>query len=404
MENKPLEAHGDDPRKRALYEQYLEGLRSLEQHEAKVDDTLSLDRSQHMADVARRNRHSEMIDDIELERITSLRTIRNALDLETSALEDVAGKTLGQLSLAYEPGKTTVEDVLASRALPEAEAARRAGVQVSLTRSNWFLKLLKILGMIGCLFLGTTGMGALILRIPPRAMFHSVLLPVAIGLACILVGGTYLVVTPTARRAGAMKATGPEEQSTRRALVTTMLLVALMCIVVAMVDAKAMMAINSARAMVNPSSVPSFAIALLVGLALSAAYVLGSSCLAFADGYGEEAKTLIEAEQVKHLKEERRVIEVAEACEALNAIGIAESRRKTLTYEISKAEQEYRTSLQVVNQGTPKAPELQDDQKRELRVHRQETEFAGVKHRAFETLQARLSNSPKAKDSQEGAK
>jgi hypothetical protein len=394
--------HIRDPQIEALSADWKDHLRAHERREAEHHDALDQHRVAHDSTVSRKRRQANLLEDIETDRLGSLRRLRSELDMQLLAAQDLAGKALANLGIEYRPEKTRFADILKALALPEAEAAKRAGVPIALTVNDRFLKFLKIAGMIGCLLLGMVGMGALVLHVQPTSLFHSFMLPVAMGLALILVGGTYLVVSPTSRRAGALKACDPEALATKLAVSGACWLVALMCVVVALVDAKAITAINSARALVNPDAVPSFFVTLLVGLALSAAYVMGTSILAFSDGFGFEARKKIEAEQAKHLNEERNFIEVTQACEALNDIEVIEDRRTKLTAEIKDAEQEYRASLARIVRDLPVPPEMPDEHRRDIRLHHQRARFAGQKLTAYELLMAKLT--PKGSESNQGGR
>lgn len=228
--------------------------------------------------------------------------------------------------MEYVPGKTTVADLYHTEPLPVSVAAERAGVPAASVMPDGLLKILKLAGMIGCLLLGTVGMGALLLHVVPSALLHSPLALVAVGLSFILVGGAYLTVAPPSRRYGSLVASRPEEAVTGRSLRVLCPLVAGVTVVVALVDTKALMALNSARAIIDPQSVPSFALTFLVAGALSAMYVLGTAMLVVSEGIGYEAARRIEAEQQKYVEAYRKTrensLEVGQACEALNSVDV----------------------------------------------------------------------------------
>ena len=257
------------------------------------------------------------------------------------------------------------------------------------------LKVLKYAGMIGCLLLGMIGMGALVLHIQPRSLFHSPFAVVAAGLAFILVGGTYLIVSPGSRRLGALTIIRPDNPATKWSRLTVAVItVAAATIIVALVDAKALVAINSARAMVNPESVPPFAVTFLVASALSAAYVCGTACLSYSDGYGFEGRKRLEGEQTKHAQAHRRdrrnSLEVSQAVEALNSVCLVEARRTDLNDEIRMAEGELRETLTTIFADTEAPPEMPVEHRRDIRYYDQEARFAGQKLTAYETLCARF--------------
>lgn len=315
--------------------------------------------------------------------------------------QDVAARSFANLGLEYIPGKSTVEDLYRIEPLPLSVAADRAGVPVASTLHDGLLKILKYAGMIGCLLLGTIGMGALLLHIPPKSLFHTPLVIIALGLAFILVGGAYLIVAPASRRHGSLAASRPNDPVTKRSLITLSILVAAVVVIVALVDAKALMAINAARAQINPESAPSFALTFLIAAALSATYVLGTAMLAFNEGFGFEAKKRIEAEQTSHAeshrKTQRKSLEVSQACEALNAIEVIEGRRKSLDAEIRNVEQGLRQSLSDTYAETGAPPELSEEHRQQLRFHEQEARFAGQKLNAYEAVKAKGNRSAETK-------
>jgi hypothetical protein len=379
-----------DPRHDTLYAEWLTRERSREQREAEHHEALNRQRESYDSMVKRQHRQADLIENIELDRLQFLRSLRYQLDQDKVAGEDLAGKAFACLGLEYLPGKSKVEDLYAVEPLAHSVAAARAGVPSASTVSDGFLKVLKYAGMVGCLLLSTLGMGALLLHIAPRALVRSPLLIVALGLGSMLVGGAYLAVVPGSRRFGSLLACRPNDPVTKRSRVTLPALVAGLVILVALVDAKALMAINSARAMINPESGTSFAVTFLVAAALSATYILGTAILACSEGFAIEAAKRIEAEQAKHQeafrKGRKELLEVTQACEALNAVDGIETRRKGLNEEISAAEAGLRESLRQAYTGVGAPPELSDAQRKLLRFHEQEARFAGQKLNAYEAV------------------
>jgi|GEM_PF-6051709 len=390
----PAEGTLRDPRHDALHTGWLNHQRSYEQTEAEHHEKLGRERDAFDSMLSRKHKQADLVEQIELDRLQSMRTLRSDLDREIGAAQDIAGQAFANMGMAYVPGKSTVQDLYRTEPLAHSVAAERAGVPIAATMSDGLLKFLKFAGMIGCLLLGTLGMGALLLHIQPKTLFHSPLLIVALGLAFILVGGAYLTVTPASRRHGSLVASKPNEVVTKRSLVTLSALVAGVIIIVALVDAKALMAINAAHAMINPESAPSFALTFLIAAALSATYVLGAAMLAFNDGLGFEAQKRIEAEQERHQdayrKSQRNSLEVAQACEALNAVDVIETRRKSLDDEIRAVEQGLRQSLSDTYAGSSTPPELTEEQRKQLRFHEQEARFAEQKLNAYVAVRTKV--------------
>jgi hypothetical protein len=388
MNEQANERSPDDPRQRALASEQIGSLRSKELREADAHEALDRQRSLWDGEVGRRVRQADLIERSETYRSHSLRERRTSLESQVDAAHEVAGRAFGELGRQYVAGESKVDDLLSVEPLPEAEAARRAKVLVACAFDDSFLRVLKYAAMLGCLLLGTFGMGALVLRVVPRALLHSPLLPVAVGLGCILVGGATLAVSPSARRLGAMTVDDPDGPRTKRNLQSVCALTLVFTLVVATVDAKALLAITASKALVDPKSAPSFATAFLVALALSATYVVGSSAHAFAEGFGFEARKRIAAEQEKHAQSERdrlrHTLEVTQACEALNAVDTIEARRIALDDEIRNAEGAMRGSVAQAFEGIGAPPEMARERRNELRYAEQEARFAGMKLAAHE--------------------
>jgi len=320
----------------------------------------------------------------ELERVSNLRTRRMMLDTQITELHDVAGLACSQMGIPYIPGTTGPNEIYALVPLHESEAAEKAGLPGVLTDSVGGMKFLKWAGFIGCLTLGTFGMGALVLQTSPKMlMANPVFLMLAAGLACILIGGVYMIIHPTWRRVGVTKASKPDDRSTKASLVGAGMLTALSCLIVASVDAKAIIAMSATKAMLNPNSAPSFITTFLVAMALSAAYVLGASITAFTEGYSGEASRKIKAAQDRHLAdqlEDRRAhVEIQHAIEALNRIDVCEKARKRLTAEIEAVEAELEAKLDKAYGAIPDAPELPDEHKKDLSILKKRANHEGNK-------------------------
>ncbi len=393
----PNEGTPRDPRRDALQSEWLNHHRSYEQTEAEHHEKLNRERASYDSLLNRKHKQADMVEKIELDRLQSMRTLRSELDAEIIAAHDIASRCFASLGMEYRPGKSKVDDLYKTEPLPASIAAERIGVPLASTHHDGLLKVLKFAGMIGCILLGTVGMGALILHIQPKSLLHSPLSIIAFGLALILVGGVYLVIAPTSRRVGSQIASKPNEPSTKKACNLLVVLVAVFTVIVALVDAKAIMAINATRAMINPESAPSFILAFLIAAALSATYVLGTAVLGLYEGFNFESKKRIEAEQDRHTdsfrQRQKNSLEVAQACEALNSVDVIEARRKDLDSEIRSVEQGLRQSLNDTYADTGAPPELSEDQKKQLRLHEQEARFAAQKLNAYDSLRSKFSRS-----------
>lgn len=377
-----------------LGEDWKDILRTYEQREAQHHESLDRDRFAYDQYAARKLRQIDLIDQIESNHIAGLRQTRSDLDLEIMASHEVASKAFATLGLGYEPGKTKIEDLYSLTPLHESDAAKLAGLSGVPARKAPSMRFLKVAGMIGCLVLGTVGMGSLILQTPPKMLFTSPLfLLISMALAFILIGGATMVVVPLWKRIGIQKVASDIEKRPCLSLVSGLALTILMAVVVAVVDAKAMMAINASRALINPESVPGFLLCFLVGLALSAAYIIGSSVVAFSDAYSAEAASRIKAEQERHESEQlhdRRIhIEVQMACEALNTVALIENRRVALTNEIEVLEEEFKNAIAGQFAQIPLAPEMKEENRKDLRMQKKEARFAGWKAMAHDLAMSR---------------
>lgn len=333
---------GYDPLRDALDAERLGRLRDLELGDAALRESHERERADREEARGRAEEELGEAGEVEAERVLGLRRHRADLDAEATAAQDVALRLLAGLGIPYTPGGTKPEALLQAPPLPRAEAARRAGLPSARPAADPLLKVLKYAGLAGCVLLGTFGMGALLLRVPPRELPGSPLLPLAAGLGCALVGGAYLAVVPAARRHGTISAARPNSEEARRSFASLAALVAGIGLTVALVDAKALAALDGARALVDPASVPPFGVTLLVAAALSATYVVGSAMLAFSEGFADETEAIVEAEAAKHAegwREERRSDpDVRQAMEALGYAGTVDARRRELGGEIEGAE------------------------------------------------------------------
>ena len=298
--------------------------------------------------------------EVEEARILEMRRHRADLDAEATASQDVALRMLAGLGVPYSPGRTGARELFEAPPLARAEAAENAGVPLARQTADPMLRALKYGGMAGSLLLGTFGMGALLLRVPPRSLPSSPLLPLAAGLGLSLVGGAYLAVVPVARRAGALAAGRPGTPEARGAMGALRAMTAGMVGLVALVDAKALQALDGARALVDPASVPPFGLTLLVAAALG-----------HAEGYAEEAEGRIAAEGERHAREWREARredpEVRQAVEALGYADAVEARRKGLGGEIESAGAQLKRLFGEAMAAAGSAPGPNEDEEARLR-------------------------------------
>jgi hypothetical protein len=383
-----------DPRRDALHTEWLNHQRAYEHDEATMHEKLDRERASYDAELSRKHKQADGFEQIELERSQSLRSLRSELDHEVLAAHDITARTFANLGLGYVPGKSKVEDLYQTKSLPAVLAAERAGVSHSATHHDALLVGLKFAGMLGCLLLSTISMGAVIFHIQPKSILHSPLLIIALGLAFILVGGVYLVVAPPSKKLGSMMASKPDSPATKKCTVSLIGIVASVTVIMALIDAKAITAINATRAMINPESAPSFGVTFLIAAALSAMHVVGTCFFALSEGVKLEATERIEAEQHRHQESFRakraNSLEVAQACEALNAVEALEARRASLEDEIRRVDQGLRESISDTFAGTPPPPELPEDKQKHLRLHEQEARVAAQKLTAYDALRSKL--------------
>ncbi len=389
-----------DPRRDALNAEWLARLREGELGEASAHESLDRRRAAYDSLLARKVAEADAVESIELGRQLTMRRHRADLDGEATAAHDVALRAFALLGINYVPGKTREDDLYRVPPLPRAEAARRAGVPCAAPCADWLMRILKYAGMLGCLLLGTCGLGTLVLHVPPRSLPHSPLLPLALGLGCVLVGGAYLAVVPAARRHGSLSAEKPGSREAGRSFASLCALTAGVALSVALADAKALAALDRARALVDPESVPPFAVTLLVACALSAAYVLGAAVLGVAEGFSGEAEGRISAEREKHAegwkKERAADLRVQQACESLAYAGAVEKRREGLDEEIDRAGQGLRRSLGEAYGDVGDPPELRDGERAQLRDHGLRAGFAALRLAAHERHRGNGSQGGKA--------
>ncbi len=391
-----------DPKQAGLNHDIDEWLQTHAQrsaiHEARLDERLE----EHRRHVERKNKQVDLVESVESERLGKLLTQRSLLETDLSAAHEVAAKALAVLGLEYVPGKTTVQDVYAITKLHEADAADKAGLAGVHTSALSGSTFLKWAGMIGCFVLATVGMGAVVMQVPPRQLFFNpIALFVSLMLASVIVAGVYITVHPTWKRAGTMAATKDQERA-KKALLTAVLVCVVTVLAVATIDAKAIMAINGARALVDPAHATPFWLAFLIGCCLSSVYVVGTSVVAYNDAYAIESARRIEAEQRRHeraeMDDQRHFVEVRNAIESLNAVMVIERQLAELDPKILSVQQDLSRALDAHYQGVPKAPDMPEEHKADLRLHKKHALFASWKAQAQEATN-RLMRRPDRSDS-----
>lgn len=380
-----------------LREQFYDSLRDGEALEAVHRSQLDGPSNEYRQRFDRSQALEAQIDDIEQSRLEQMRVERAHIDKEIAAAHRVAWVSFSNLGLEYIKGRSTVQDVLDICQISDAEAADRAGLPGVPQKPPFIWSALKWMGLAGCLILGTIGMGALVMRLSPRQLLQSpVWLGLSIGLSFILIGSATLLVQPLWRMVGASQAAKPEQAGSRllKAVVATLVPVLL----VAAVDAKAIMAINAVKSS-HAAASQSFGLAFLVALALSAAYILGSAAHAFYEAYAHEAGLRIDAEKASDAREQtlsrRRLVDVDQSIEALNTVNYLEKRRNELTGEIDSAYEHYESSLDRANGNVGDPPVLSEEKHRQERVKKSEATFAKLKLDAYTMIPTSLKKTTK---------
>lgn len=355
-------------------------LRTHELKEADIFESLDRRRDAHDAFVQRKASEADLVQEIEGDRIKGLRMVRLDLDTALNEATEVVKEAFKELGLVY-TDESTKEDLYALDELHPSEAAEKAGVPGVFEPHVEGVKFLKAAGMVGCIVLGTVGLGALILRVPPRLLITSPLeLGIAASISFILVGGSYLLVNSQWKRIGTCRAGGTKNPETQTGMLLAIGLTGATTLLVAGVDAKAITAINATRALINPALAPSPAVVFLVAMALSGAYVMGASALAFYEAYAKAVQSRIAGAQHRHkadrLTDRREYVEVQNACEALSNVITIKARRKALAKEIEDAEAELTATLAKHFTTLPMPPEMPEEHRKDLRVLNKKAQFA----------------------------
>ena len=388
-----------DPKQKGLEYDLMERLRHHDQAETDIENHLDEKAREHRRHVDRKNRHINLVENVESERMGKLLTERSLLEADMTAAEEVAGKAMADLGLEYISGQTTVDDVYAITRLSESDAADKAGVSGVHGSAMGGSHFIKWMGMAGCFVLGTVGMGAMVMQVPPKQLFtQPIALVISAFLSFVVVGGVYMMVHPTWKRIGTMAATRDVEKAAK-ARQTGILFSAIGILAVATIDAKAILAINATRALVDPAHAITFAMAFLVGLCLSSVYVIGASIVAYHDAFGLEAARRIKAEQTRHeraeMQDQRLYVEVRNAIEALNAVAVLTRRRQALDPKIKAVQDELQATLDSHYASIPDAPEMPTEHKSELNMHKKQAKFAAWKVQAHDALKRLNSDSDK---------
>lgn len=353
-------------------------------HGAKLDERLE----EHRRHIQRKSKQVDMVESVESERLGKLLNQRSMFESDLSAAHEVALKALAVLGLEYRPGQTTVQDVYAITKLHVSDAADRAGLGGVHTSAMGGSSLLKWAGMVGCFVLATVGMGAVVMQVAPRQLFSNpIAMLVSMALAMVIVGGVYMTVHPTWKRIGTMSASKDKEKA-KVSFLNGLAISAVAVLVVALIDAKAIMAINASRALVDPNHATPFWVALLIGCCLSSVYVVGASIVAYNDAFAIESARRIEAEQRRHeraeMDDQRHFVEVRNAIESLNAVGVIERQLGELDPKIQAVAAGLNANRDEHYDSLPEAPDMPEEHKSDLRLHRKHAGFAGWKAQAQE--------------------
>ena len=398
-EDRSSERDDIDVRAKAFSDEEHNLLRTHELTEADHHETHNRELKAHDDVVNRKLEDADLIRAIEGDRVKTLRMVRLQLNGEMEEAIEVAKKAFAKLGLVYTE-QSTIDDIYAIDGLHASEAAQRAGQAGVFSPQIEGAKVLKAFGMVGCMVLGTVGLGSLVLHVPPRMLLVSPMnLGVAASLSFILVAGSYLMVTPPWRRIGTYKAGKPEDKETKSSTIHGLALTAFATTVVAAVDAKAMTAMNANRALISTSLAQPPVVTFTVALALSAAYVMGSSALAFYEAFAEENQSRIAGVQHRYradLRTERSIcVEIQIACEALSAVQNIKARLKALPQEIKDAQSELNATVGEHFAAIPAPPEMPEEHKRELRILKKLALFANWKAmaRKFKPDLSRYGNS-----------
>ena len=351
-------------------------------HEAKLDERLS----EHRRHIERKGRQIDLVESIESERLQKLLTQRVTLESDLCAANEVAVKALAVLGLEYVPGQTSVQDVYAITKLHEADAADRAGLAGVHTSALGGSQILKWAGMVGCFVLATVGMGAVVMQTPPKQLaFNPIALLISMALASVIVAGVFLTVHPTWKRAGTMAASA-DRMKAKLGLTTAVVVSGACVLAVALIDAKAILAVNAALALVDPAHATPSWLAFLIGCCLSSVYVVGASVVAFNDAYALESTRRIEAEQRRHeraeMEDQRHYLEVRNAIESLNTVKSIERELDRLDPKIQEVQLALAGAIDRHHAETPESPDMPEEHKADLRTHRRHARFAGWKAQA----------------------
>ena len=377
-----------DPKQAGLNHDIQEWLQTHAEREAIHGAKLNERLQEHRRHIERKTKQVDLVESVESERLGKLLNQRSMFESDLSAAHEVALKALAVLGLEYRAGKTTIQDVYAITKLHVSDAADRAGLGGVHTSAMGGNSLLKWAGMIGCFVLATVGMGAVVMQVAPRQLFSNpIALVVSLALALVIVGGVYMTVHPTWKRIGTMSASKDKDWA-KKSFMNGLVLSTVAVLVVALIDAKAIMAINASRALVDPSHATPFWGAFLIGCCLSSVYVVGASIVAYNDAFAIESARRIEAEQRRHeraeMDDQRHFVEVRNAIEALNAVGVIERQLDELDPKIQAVAAGLNANRDEHYGSLPDAPDMPEEHKLDLRLHRKHAGFAGWKAQAQE--------------------
>lgn len=313
--------------------------------------------------------------------------IKNA-EFDVNAAQLSAGRHCSEIGIPYVPGQTMEADVLRVPALADADAAHSLDLPFGVGLSDGRVKLLKPVLMVFCWLASSLSLGLLFHLLEVRRLFISLpMLAVSLIIGGVVATGLNITITALWRPIGVKTGSRRTRTEVLRVLVPVALITGTFFLSLVVLDAKALILLNAARAALNPIFAIPLGVGLFIGTILSGVYIVGLAGTAFAAGYDDAAKKSISAmiaadEQVK-LEAAKKKVAVRLTLDALAQVKVTQAAIKSLKDSLKLADQEYSRERNSLVEALPKIPaSLEDAELQELTDLRDRSDSAKIEYDA----------------------
>jgi hypothetical protein len=368
----PPNGGGEESVDRMKSDRYYQAVREHESLGAEYNGRFE-SRKQHADDL--RRRHLSVLDARETEYNSDRTRIKQKLHkakLDLEATHRSASEHCSEIGVRYVPGKTTEVDVLSVPMIEEAEAAKRLGLPFGVGFNDRLLRFFKPILTILCWLMSSLSLGLGFKILDTKKIFGN---PTTVGLSLVMGGvvalGLLVAITSMWKALGTKIGAGRPTREVVGLLIPIAAMTAALLLGVAVLDAKAVILLNAARAALNPAFAIPMGIAVLIGAVISGTYILGLAGTGFAESYSLAAKKSIDAEIKGDENGKREAVKqtvlIREALEALADVKVAEQIIQNHENDLMRMDKEFKHERAEMLASVPVVPTtLEPDELREL--------------------------------------